>query len=273
MSDRVLAWALRALWVIAPFAAGPGIGSALRTHSAAVRLTAESGCWAVWAAALIALLVAHPISLTVVRCVAPAALGVAVVATSVVGIAYTAVVCVAAALPAVGEVFVNGPAYPNERRYLLGPPGPLLLGPIELAWAAVAGLPVAGALLIAARQWIAGGAMVILAAGAVLVLGRSLYGLALRWVVFVPAGVVLHDPATLADPVLFPKADVAAMSAGREGLDLTLRAPGLALRLEFTEPTPIPARGGAVDAAAVVFRPTRPGAVLAEAARRNLGVG
>ena len=51
------------------------------------------------------------------------------------------------------------------------------------------------------------------AVGAPLVwlLGRSLHTLSRRWAVFVPAGMVLHDPLTLLDPVLLPRSTVARM--------------------------------------------------------------
>jgi len=114
------------------------------------------------------------------------------------------------------------------------------------------------------------------------VLGRSLHGLSRRWLVFVPAGLVVHDPIALADPVLFQRQVIAAFGPARAGttaLDLTQRAPGLALELALTEEVPLvrttPGQRGGLPAAprAVLVTPTRPGAVLREAASRRLPAG
>jgi hypothetical protein len=111
------------------------------------------------------------------------------------------------------------------------------------------------------------------------VLLRALHGLSRRWVVFVPAGVVLHDPITLADPVLFPKQTIDALRlapAGTDSLDLTQRAPGLAVELLLREKVPLTLvkpgdrAGESGSSARLLFTPTRPGAVLAEARRRGV---
>src|SRR5579862_7079284 len=80
MSDRMLAWVLRLVWAALPFTVWPAIGEALRRHSQAVRLTASTGSWVVWAAILLATLVPHPLGLTALRCVAPAVVGAAIAA-------------------------------------------------------------------------------------------------------------------------------------------------------------------------------------------------
>jgi hypothetical protein len=198
-----------------------------------------------------------------------------------VGLAWSVVVTFLAFLPATSVHWINGPAYPNERRFPLAPPGALLLGPIELAWAAIVSLPPVAVLLLAARQWVAGGAIGVVGAAAVVFLGRALNGLSRRWVVFVPAGLVLHDPMSLVDPVLFRRQVVEQLRpapAGTDALDLTQNAMGLALELVLTEKvplvriTPTQRRGEAGASARLVFTPSRPGAVLAEANARRLPV-
>lgn len=282
---RVHPWALRAAWGMLPFTVGPAVAKALDGRAGAVRTTASVGAWVGWAIVLVAVLVAHPVSLTLVRVGAPSLLGAAVAAAAT-GRATilplgTAVLVVALAfLPETGMLFANGPAYPNERRYPLRPPGPLLIGPLELAWALAVGPSVVGALLLATRQWVAGGVVVGLGAPVTVVLLRSLHGLSRRWLVFVPAGIVLHDPLSLADPVLFPRAVIASLRpapADTDSLDLTQKAPGLALELMLNEKVPMVLvtpghRSGEAGASArLIFTPTRPGAVLAEAARRRIG--
>jgi hypothetical protein len=197
------------------------------------------------------------------------------------GAASTLVAFVVAFLPETGVAFVNGPAYPNERRFPLRVPGALLLGPLFLAWALTAGAPIAAALLLAARQWVLGGIAVVVAAASIFVLGRALHGLSRRWIVFVPAGLVVHDPMTLADPVLFPKLQIRAIdvaAADTTALDLTQGSPGLAIELALRETASLvllkPGQriGPTVDADAVLFTPTRPGALLQEA-RTRMGAG
>lgn len=284
--QRLLPWALRVSWAVLAFAAGPAMGDALDPHSRAVQLVASVLLWAVWGVVLVATLVPHPVSLTAVRCATPAAV-VAVMAAAVDGhgsplaVSTTALAMALAFLPETGTLFVNGPAYPNERRFLLRVPAPLLLGMLAVVWALAVAPPVVGVLLVAARQWVAGG--LVLAAGMPLsaVLLRAMHGLSRRWLVFVPAGVVLHDPIALADPVLFRRQLVVAIGpadAATSALDLTQTAPGLALELALTEEVPLlrtrPGRrqGEPASPSRLLITPTRPGAVLREAEERGLTV-
>ena len=111
-------------------------------------------------------------------------------------------------LPAVGAVFLHGLAYGDEERVALRAPGALLLGPIEIAWVVLVAAASVGPLLLAAEQWIAGVLAVLIGALLVVFLARALHELARRWLVFVPAGVVVHDPLGLGDPVLLTRARV-----------------------------------------------------------------
>jgi len=283
---RLLPWALRAAWAVLAFSVGPALGAALDPRSQAVQLVASVAAWGVWGVVLAATLVPHPVSLTVVRAAAPAAVATAV-ATAVDGhgsplaLSTSSLALALAFLPEVGTVFVNGPTYPNERRFLLRAPAPLALGMLALVWALAAVGPVAGLLLVAAHQWVAGG--IVMAAGVPLsvVLARAMHGLSRRWLVFVPAGVVLHDPIALADPVLFRRqliTRIGPAAADTPALDLTQTALGLALELTLTEEVPMlrtrPGRHRteAVSPTRLLFTPTRPGAVLREAQSRGLPV-
>jgi hypothetical protein len=284
----LLPWVVRALWIVLPFAAGPTFDAALSARSRAVQLVASAALWAGWAVVATASLVRHPLSLTLLRCAAPGALAATLIAIVAGGATATeravaAVVTLAATvvafLPEVALPFVNGPAYANELRLPLRAPGPLLLGPIVLAWAAVVGLPAAALLLLAARQWIAGGLALVAAVAAVYVVGRSLHALARRWVVFVPAGVVLHDPMHLTDPILMRRREIRSLTAApadTDALDLTGGAFGLALEVTIDEEAPLalqrPGRRGPeiVRASKLLFTPTRPGAVLSEARARRI---
>ena len=284
--QRLIPWAVRVTWAVLPFTAGTAFADALDGRSRPVQVVASAGLWAAWSMVLVATLVPHPLSLTAVRAATPGGV-VAAVAAALAGhgnplaVSTSALAMAVAFLPETGTLFVNGPAYPNERRFLLRAPAPLLLGVLAVVWALAVTPPVAGPLLIAARQWVVGGLVLVLGLPATVVLARAMHGLSRRWVVFVPAGVVVHDPITLADPVLFRRKLIAALGpapADSRALDLTQAAPGLALELVLTEEVPLlrsrPGRrlGDPASPTSVLFTPTRPGAVLREAAERRLPV-
>ena len=221
---RVFPWVLRAAWVALPFSAGAAFGAALHPYSEPVRLTATALLWAGWAVVLVGTLVPAPVGLTALRLVAPAAAAGAVAAAvtdrpstlaTLLALTTTLIALVLAFTPATGRLFVNGPAYPDERRFPLAVPGPLLLGPLELAWAVAVGRSGRRSPGVGRRAWVAGAVILVLGGAAAVVLARSLHALSRRWVVFVPAGLVLHDPLTLADPVLFEQAVIEACTRRR----------------------------------------------------------
>ena len=229
-------------------------------------------------------------SLTALRVAAPAALLTAnwaalahdASALGALGVGAAALHVVAAFAPTTGDVFVNGSSYGHERRLPLRVPGPVLLGPLLLAWAAVVAPLVAGPLLLAARAWIAGAAVLVLGLPLAGVGVRSLHGLARRWLVLVPAGLVLHDHQALVEPVLFPRRTIrrlhpATVDEAADAVDATQGAFGLALALDLAEPVVVSPRrpDGEVEleaASRVLFTPTRPGVVLREAAARRIPV-
>lgn len=282
----LLPWAVRAAWAVLPLTAGPALGAALGDHSRPVQLVASTALWAAWAGVVTATLIAHPIALTVLRVVAPAALAAAAAAAvdghpSALALGSAALALVLAFAPETSARYVNGPAYPNERRLPLRVPGPLLLGILPLAWCLALGLPVAGALLLASGRWVAGGLVAVVGAPVAYLLLAAMNNLSRRWVVFVPAGLVLHDPIALADPVLFRRQDIEILRpapADTDSLDLTQRAPGLALELILTEKVPMMLMrpgtriGESGSSARLLFTPTRPGEVLKEAAARRIKV-
>jgi hypothetical protein len=283
---RLLPWAVRASWATLPFTVGAALAGALDERSMALRSTASAGLWAAWAVVLVATLVPHPAGLTALRASAPAVLAATVLAAvdgeaGVVSFGVAVVLVGLCFLPETAMHFVNGPAYPNERRFPLRAPGPVLVAGLLPAWAAVVGPVPAGVLLWAAGRVVPGVAVVLVGLPVAVVLLRALHGLSRRWVVFVPAGLVLHDPLALSDPVLFPKKVVEELRlapAGTDSLDLTQGAFGLALELLLREKVPmvltVPgSRSGEPGASArLLFSPTRPGAVLREAATRGLPV-
>jgi hypothetical protein len=286
-------WATAVVWVVLPVVTGPSFGDALDGRSRSVQLTATVGLWLLWAVGLVASLVPSTVSLTAIRVLAPASVVAAgwaalVVpdgadATESVALGVTALAAVIALSAPVGDRFVNGSSYGDERRMPLRPPGVLLLGPIELTWLAIVAGAVAGPLLLACHLWVVG-AIVLVLGWAVAVAGlRVLHSLAGRWLVFVPAGVVVVDSMALTDSLLVQRQRVASLGpapADTSAADLTAGALGLALELRLVAPeTVVPApnrlqgRGQTitpVEVDAVLIAPSRPGWVLEEATRRRL---
>ena len=254
------------------------------------------GLWAVWAVVLCATLVRRPWALTVVRVAAPASVSVAVgsvvaaaawgvdlgalsAAAAIAGAVITAAV---ALLPETGNAMVDGLSYGNERRMLLRTPFLLAVAPIPLVWAvAVAGI--AGPTVLWANgEWVWAGAVSLVGVPAAVVGLRALHQLTRRWVVFVPNGFVLHDRMATREPFLLRRADVAALGPAPADIDLDAddlvdisgNALGPVLLVELSgQVEVVPRTTGTAQVLAVsrvLFSPTRPGEMLAEAARRRI---
>jgi hypothetical protein len=284
-------WVVRATWVAVALGAAPALGDALDDASRAVQVTASVGLWAGWVAVLVAALVPRASSLTVLRAGAPAAL-VATVAAAVHGPTGTddaialgvAAAAVAASWWAVtADAFVDGSSYGDERRFALRSPPGLLLGAVPVAWGLAVVVPAVAALLLAARSWVPGGLLALAGAAGIRLGAPALHRLSRRWLVLVPAGLVVHDHLTLPDPVLLRRGTLrrlgpvpAAAAPAADDLDLRLGAGGLPVGIELVEPTELPLARGAgrrravetVVARRVVVAPVRPGAFLAAAAGR-----
>jgi hypothetical protein len=278
--DRGVPWALRAAWAALPIVLGSVLADRLDGWDTGARTAASLLLWGGWVAVAIASCVALPVSLAVVRVGVGA--GVVVAATArTPGVAVAIVAAAIAARPEAAEWFVNGPAYANERRYPLRVPGAVVAGPLWVASALVVVGPAEGIVLVAGRHFLVGVPVLIVGGGLAYFSARSLGVLTRRWVVFVPAGLVLHDPLALTDPVLFERGVIETLRAApadTDSLDLTQAALGLALELVLLEKVPMALHKGrkqteAGSSARLLFTPTRPGRVLADAATRRIAVG
>jgi hypothetical protein len=281
-----IVWAARVLWVSLPITVGWAVGQALAGRSTPVRVIAMSGTWGLWAVGLVAVLVPTTVSLTVSRLLAPGALAVAVAsllggARAVPGgLAVThALAAVAAVFTAeFGQRFAQGSAYGDEARFPLRPPGLYAAGPMPAAWTVLAGCLGAGPLLLAARQWVPGAVLTLAGAATAVPLGRRFHGLSRRWLVVVPAGVVVHDHVALAETALFRRSELAGVGlapAATVATDLTVRALGLAVQIELVAPVAVAVSGvgraepTTATVSAVLVSPSRPGRVLEECSRRG----
>lgn len=277
---------MRLSWLALPFTAGTAIADALANRSDEVQVVAALLLWSAWAAVIVSVLVPRPAGLVGLR-VGSVGVGLGILWAAdsavdwLVGGVHALVMLALALAPLTGEWLVNGTAYGYERRYLLRAPAPVVAGPMLLAAAILPIAVAAGPLLLAARQWAAGA--VALAAGAAIaaVLFRALHSMAMRWAVLVPAGFVLKDHLSLSDPVLFRRTDITTLQpapADTDAMDLTAGALGLALELRLREEQHIdrmrPVRRGSepFEVWKVLFTPTRPKPLLADAASRKIKV-
>jgi hypothetical protein len=275
-------WAARVCWLAVVLVVPLAVGDALDTRARAVQVVVQAGLWSAWTAVAVALLVPSTLSLTAARLLGPAAVPVTLVASATgagtwAWVAALAVASVAAAVllsAEVGEAFVQASAYGAERRFLLRAPASIAVVAV-LAWLLGVTLLVSGPLLLASSRVPIGAVSTAIGVGWSVLVARGAHRLSRRWLVFVPAGLVVHDHVVLADTVMLRRSLVVAIGLappGSDAADLTGGALGPALEVTLHEhvtvalvgrpgraPTPIHLRGFLVSA-------SRPGRVLRHAA-------
>jgi hypothetical protein len=285
-------WFLRFTWISLPLTAAPAIADATTDWSDTTRLVAEVLLWSAWSIGVVAVLAPRPLALTVVRTVAPLFVVVGALAAldtpvglAALGIVATLANAVLAASPATALACAAGTAYGTELRHPLKVPPALLMAPVPLAVLLVGAGIAAGPLLVADESYIVGGIAVVVGFVVAGFLARSLHTLSKRWAILVPAGLVIVDPMTLADPVLFTREDTALLELAPrepppepEAVDLRLGAVLTSVAIEAHEPIPIARalsnRRGArlVTTRRALFAPVRPRELLTRAAERRLPV-
>ena len=286
-------WLLRVAWVTLPVTAGPAAAASLATWSDGPQVAGAALLWIAWAGGLLATLAPRPVMLTALRVVAPAFVIGAVLtaidgAASTVAIVGAIVGTVVCALLASGHdiasAAANAGAYGDEQRYPLRTPPALFLAPLPGARLLVMASVVAPVLLLADGDIVLGVATLLVGAGIVFVLGRSLDSLSRRWAVLVPAGFVVVDPFSLSDPVLFLREHVRHVAAeppaaAPDGaLDLRLGATAGSVSVLFDEEVELTraARsrlgGATVTTVEIVVAVSRRDEMLRKAAERRLPV-
>jgi len=285
-------WLLRIAWVTLPVTAGPAVSSAIADWSEAPRIVAEVLLWLAWGAGLLATIAPRPETLTVLRAIAPAFFVFAIVAVvdgepstleAAGALVATGVSAVLTSGHDIAIAAANAVAYGDEARVPLGVPPALFLAPIPLARALAIAAVAAGPLLLADGDIVAGVVALVVGVPVLLVLGRALYGLSRRWAVLVPAGFVVVDPMTLADPVLLLREHIQSIAAVPPGpappdaLDLRLGATAGSIVVRFDEEAELfratrRRRTDTVRAPAVCVALVRRETMLRAAAARRLPV-
>ena len=286
-------WSLRVAWITLPLTAGPAASAALGGWSEATRVVAEILLWAAWAIGLLATLAPRPALLCALRVVAPAFVIAAVLAViggeptgaaAVAAIIATLVCTVLTSGHDISIASANASAYGDELRFPLRVPPALFLAPLPLARVLLAAACVVGPLLLADGEIVLGVVAVVVAVPIGYLLARSLLGLERRWAVLVPAGFVVVDPFTLADPHLFLRehlrwmAPVTAGAAPEGAVDLRLGATAGSVAVHFDTTADLvrasrARRGGeTVHTDEICVAVVRPAELLTLAAERRLPV-
>jgi hypothetical protein len=272
-------WLPRLLWLAVGVSGAVSIGDAMDARSNAVRGVVTTGGWLVWGIGVVALVVPSVLGLTTMRMTAAVAFGASLV--SWVGGAGVAVGGAFVACAALCALFVGGSefgrhcvqasAYGDEQRFLLRPPVAFIV-PVALSGVVWTAAAVAAPLLLATSMWLAGGITAVAAAALTWLLAPRFHVLSRRWLVLVPAGVVVHDQVVLGETMMVSRANVAGVDlalADTEAADLTGPASGHAVEVSVkTMETALLAstranpKGTALHVQSFIVAPTQPGAVM-----------
>ena len=268
---------------------GTALESAVADRSSAVQWTTAVGGWTLFAIVAVGLLIPAVISLTVTRVGAPLALaaaGAAAIAGSpgvdVALLAAPGIVAVAAVFSAeFGRWMVQASAYGDEDRLPLRSPVPAGAAAI-VSWLAWAPALIGGPLALAAANWLVGIPLTVLAVAASVFLGPRWHKMSRRWLVLVPAGLVVHDPVVLADTLMVRTDQILGLGLARSdtaAADLTGPASGYAVQVDTSVSvsavfafTPKEPNGRAIHMTGFLIAPSRPGEALRCAGTRGLPI-
>ncbi len=212
-ADRTvwLPWMLRVTWIAIAAVGWPAVTSAVSERSDAVEAVATVGAIVVWVAGVVAMAIPATASLTATRVIVPLApvVGLATLvgggdtADGVELVIVGALATLVAMSGEFGRLFVQASAYGDEERHPLRPPLGFAAVAV-LAWIVWAGALITGPLLLAARAWIPGAIVTVIAVVGTVTLPSRWHRLSRRWLVLVPAGLALHDPVVLGETLDAP---------------------------------------------------------------------
>lgn len=275
-------WAARVVWILLPVLAGNALADALEPWSRAPGALAAGLAWLSWLGGLVALLAPRPWGFTTLRIVGPG-LSAAALATvwstsapsAALAVGATVVATVMSLSAPVAATAADAVAYGEERRYALRAPLVIVIAPLPLAVAGIVLGVCAGPLALADQRWVVGAVAAAIGLPLAALLVRAVHQLDRRWLVMVPAGIVVVDPLTLVDPVLLPRDRVGTVTIGTTEsadelaglLDLRLGALAGSMRLALLETGTFVRRTGrtgatTVEAVAVAVTPLLPRHVI-----------
>ena len=227
--------ALGCAWVLTALAAPWHVAADGR--STAVSLVLMAWGWLGWTAVAAGLLAPLPVSLTVIRCTVPLALAAAIAGDSLVAMATCAAALVLMFDADLADRMANGGAYGQETRFSLRTPVPHM-APAVVAWLVLAFTTVGGSLMTAASNYGVGLPIFLVGIAIAMRAPMHLHRLSRRWLVLVPAGMVVHDHLVLAETFMVRTSrieSVAAVDASDEDADLTGGTVGRRLSVHMRE--------------------------------------
>jgi hypothetical protein len=184
----------------------------------------------------------------------------------------------AAASAEFGRGSVQASAYGAEDRHVLRAP-PAYLAAAVVSWLATTGAMVVAGTLLAAGRPVWGGVAGVTGTAMAIWSAPRWHRLSRRWLVVVPAGLVVHDHLVLAETLMITRAELSGVALARadtSAADLTGPAGGHALEITthtpvtaILAPTPERPGGRAIHLTAALVAPSRPGRALAAATRRR----
>lgn len=287
-SESVTTGIMRVIWLSLPLLCGPSLADSFNDYKLLLRTTVSIGLWSLWALILLSTLIPTPISLAIIRIGAPAAAAICFWSTlenngslsGIISLTAAAIAASVALSAPLGDRFSDGASYGDERRFLLRAPGPvsLLFGP--LAWlTSLSGLTI-GPILLLNKNFLLGSLMTLCGFPLSAIASNAIYQLGKRWIVLVPAGIVLHDHLSVGDPTLIPRNQLENFSPAKvetNALDLSQSAFGLSLEIRCFTPLTMMLKKGTrktINESFVVesflINPVRPNVLLAEAEKREL---
>ena len=183
------------------------------TSDASSSIAAVAGLWGwtLWTATVIALLVPSPASATTVHAVSPIAVVCAAIALDPLALFGAVVAFIVVHSSVLVDRMVQGGAYGREQRFALRTPVPYMV-PAVVAWLVLTGTLIGGSVLLAAQQWWWGVPIFALGTLSAINIPRRLHRLSRRWLVLVPAGVVVHDHLVLAETIMTPRNKIASIT-------------------------------------------------------------
>ncbi len=283
-------WLLRIFWIALAVTLGFAVANANSAADGAAGFVAPTAWNIAIGVAVLSLIVPSALGLTVIRLLTPATVPAAAVAwwygdrpaLGAAAVALAVVTTLVAFSGEAGEAMVQGASYGDERRFPLRVPA-ALVPPIAVSWVLWCAALVAGVVVLAHGAWAVGLALAAVAVALTWFLFRRFHRFSRRWLVLVPAGVVVHDPVLLGETLMVQRTNVARVQlalAGTEAADLTGPAAGHAVDVAVhdmvlavfpaTETDP---KGKAIHVQSFLVAPSRPGRALLAMADAKLPVG
>ena len=272
--QSVLSWLARVGWVVTAVA----VSQAMNPLNSGVTVTLA--LWILWIVGAVAVFVGSPLTLTLARTSLPlgpvSATAVLIaggdVVLGMIGLVTGVIAAFAMSSAELGQRWVQFAAYGSEQRFPLRPPLGYVI-PAVFLWMLMAACGISAMIAAERAQWVAAVALGVCAIALGVLGSTRWHRLSCRWLVFVPAGVVIHDPVVLLETAMWRSHVVSSIelaSVATEAADLTGPATGPALEISLRSSETVIMSAGrsvpegrAIHLTTALVAPSRPGAALA----------